>query len=257
MKQFIILFSLVFTSSILFAQIDSLNTSKFTNHINSQIDSLDSKKEHKQQLLGVIVNFKTNEIIPNALVELYERDLLLGTIRADKEAKFSFEVVQNKRYNIKAFAENFAKNSTIVLSLQSQQDKVWNIKLFPIKEFIFRAPDKFIDIDNIMFIMDQVAFDTSDIKKLDKVVGIMEKYPSINISVNVHTDSNGMEEYDQKMTKDRADLIISYLINNGIDSERLGGIGFGSSMLLNHCTREVLCSEAEHRENRRTEFLVL
>ncbi len=257
MKQFIILFFLVFATSILSAQIDSLDISKFTNHTKTQIDSLDLKKEHKQQLNGVVVNFKTGEIIPNALVELHERDQLLDTIRADKEAQFSFEVVRNKRYNIKAFAENFAKNSTIVFSLQSQQNTVWSIKLFPIREFTFKAPDKFIDIDNIMFIMDQVTFDASDIEKLDKVVGILEKYPSINISVNVHTDSNGIEEYDKKMTRDRADIIVSYLINNGIDSERLGGIGFGSSMLLNQCTRDVKCSEAEHRENRRTEFLVL
>lgn len=257
MKQFIILISLILFTSYINAQIDSLDTSKFTNHRVAEIDSLDTSQLHKQTLFGVIKNFKTGEIIPNAEVELYERDLLLDTFSSGADAQFSFEVVRNKRYNIKAFAENYANNSSIVFSLQSQKDKIWDIKLFPIREFMYRSPDKFIDIDNINFVMDQVAFTAEDYKLLDKVVGILEKYPEINISVNVHTDSKGVKEYDQRMTRDRADLIVSYLIDCGIDPERLGSIGFGSSMLLNHCVSGAKCSDAQHKENRRTEFLIL
>lgn len=256
MKQYIIISLFLFTS-YLNAQIDSVNTSKFTNHRIPEIDSLDTFQKHKQTLYGVIKNFKTGEIIPNTLVELYERDLLLDTVQAGADAQFSFEVVRNKRYNIKAYAENFANNSSIVFSLQSQKDKIWDIKLFPMREFLHRSADKFIDIDNINFVMDQVAFTPEDYKQLDKVVSVMLKYPSINVSINVHTDSNGIAEYDQKMTQDRADLILGYMIDNGIEAERLGPIGFGSTQLRNHCVKSVKCSEAQHRVNRRTEFLVL
>jgi len=255
MKHFILLISLVFFNNLLSAQIDSLKTSDFTNKL--QIEKNLGDISQKQKLIGVITNFKTGENIPNALVELYERDELLDTIRTGIDARFSFDVARNKRYNIKAFAENFAKNSTIVFSLHNQQDKVWDVKLYPIREFIYISPNKFVDIDNIHFMMDQIAFESEDYKQLDKLVSILEKYSNIRISVNVHTDSNGVEEYDQKMTQDRADLIISYLIDNNIDPDRLESIGYGSTMLLNGCEKNVKCTEAEHRKNRRTEFLVL
>lgn len=230
----------------------------FTSNIHSQTilaDSISSKC--KQTLQGVVVDFKTGETLPNAFVELYERDKLLDTIYTNKAAEFSFNVACNKRFNIKAYAENYAINSNIVFSLASQKDKIWDIKLFPIREFKYRAPDKLIDVDNLSFVEDYIAFTPMDYEILDKVVGILQKYPSIYMSINVHTDSNGIAEYNLKMTKDRADLIMSYLIDSGIEPDRLGAMGFGSSQLLNHCTPDVKCYEAEHRINRRTEFIVL
>lgn len=242
MKQIFTFFTFLLISSNFFAQ-------------NNPLDS--TKSACVQPLQGVVVNFKTGEIVPEAFVQLYERDLLLDSVQVGNDAQFSFTVACNKRFNIKAFAENFANNSTIVFSTQSQKDRVWDIKLFPIREFIYKAPNKFIDVDNLNYVEDHIAFAETDYKILDKVVGILLKYPSINVSINVHTDSNGIEEYNVKMTKDRADLILSYLIDNGIEPERLGAMGLGSSQLLNHCTPEVKCYESEHRLNRRTEFVVL
>lgn len=242
MKQIVTLFIFIF----------------ITSNIQSQIISTDSlPNQCKQVLQGVVVNFKTGETVPNAFVELYERDELLDTIYANTAAEFSFNVACNKRFNIKAYAENYANNSNIVFSLASQEAKIWDIKLFPIREFKYRAPDKLIDVDNLSFVEDHIAITSADYKILDKVVGILRKYPSINISINVHTDSNGMAEYNLKMTKDRADLILGYLIDCGIESDRLGAMGLGSSQLLNHCTPEVKCYESEHRINRRTELIVL
>lgn len=242
MKQIVTLFIFIF----------------ITSNIQSQVITIDSLTNHcKQVLQGVVVNFKTGEIIPNAFVELYERDELLDTIYANTAAEFIFNVACNKRFNIKAYAENYANNSTIVFSLASQKAKIWDIKLFPIREFKYSAPYKLIDVDNLSFVEDNIANTSTDYKILDKVIGILQKYPSINVSINVHTDSKGMTEYNVKMTKYRAEYILGYLIDCGIESNRLGAMGLGSSQLLNHCTPEVKCSESEHRINRRTEFIVL
>jgi len=241
MKQFFLLFTFILISNSIYSQ-------------DKPIDSLSSKCF--QPLQGVVVNFKTAEIIPHAFVQLYERDQLLDTVVASNDAHFSFNVACNKRFNIKAEAENFAYNSTIVFSSRSQKEKIWDIKLFPIREFIYRAPNKLIDVDNLTFVEDHIAFTETDYKILNKVVSVLLKYPSINVSINVHTDSNGIAEYNLKMTKERADLILSYLIDNGIEPDRLGAMGLGSTQLLNHCTPEVKCYESEHRINRRTEFVV-
>ncbi len=242
MKKLIILFILFFIS----------------RNVHSQINPIDSLKIEKSQILsGIVIDFKTGTIIPNAFVQLYNGEELLDSKQTAEDASFSFSVICNKRFNIKARAENFAINSTIVFSTKSQKDKIWKIKLYPIREFKYLTPNKLLDVDEITFIMDKLEFTLMASKQLDKVAGIMEKYPLIKISVNVHTDSNGIAEYDLKMTQERADTILSYLIDKGIDSERLGAIGYGSTQLLNHCIPDVKCTRAEHKANRRTEFLVL
>lgn len=117
--------------------------------------------------------------------------------------------------------------------------------------------NKYIDVDYIDFETD-VDFNSDFAKKeLDKVVNIMNKYPEIRISVDVHTDSKGESNYSLGITKQRADAVVNYLIEKGIAANRLESNGYGDKQLVNHCAKDVKCSEAEHKANRRIEFLVL
>lgn len=216
-----------------------------------------SKNKCTQNLFGIVKDLKSGEVVPNAFIQLYEGLELVDSIQTNEEAGFSFKVVCNKRFNIKVKAENYAINSKIVFSTTGFEEKIWEVMLFPIREFKYRVPDKLIDVDNITFVADQSSFSSKACKQLDRIVSIMEKYPKVRISINVHTDSQGIQEYDLKMTQDRADGIISYFIDQGIDPSRLGAIGFGSTQLLNNCTPEIKCFESQHKINRRTEFIVL
>ena len=67
--------------------------------------------------------------------------------------------------------------------------------------------------------------------------------------------------YNMKLSSQRAESAVRYITKQGIDPKRMIATGYGESKLINGCKCEGAvvskCSEAEHQENRRTEFKIL
>ncbi|WP_370477523.1 OmpA family protein [Tamlana flava] len=64
---------------------------------------------------------------------------------------------------------------------------------------------------------------------LNKLIGVFKEYPDTNILVVGHTDSQGSEEYNMTLSKNRAYAVTNYLSNNGISSGRLTTNWFGET----------------------------
>ncbi|CAM4273168.1 OmpA family protein [Gillisia limnaea] len=105
-------------------------------------------------------------------------------------------------------------------------------------------------------------FDKSTIKKesevtLDKVVDIMKKYPTLEIEIGSHADARGSDKYNMALSERRAAATLEYLVEHGIERERLTSKGYGESMPLNDCTQPTGCSVVEYAKNRRSEFTIM
>ena len=94
-------------------------------------------------------------------------------------------------------------------------------------------------------------------RELNKVVAIMKRYPEIKVELNSHTDSRAPDDYNMRLSQERASASIAYIISQGIDESRIFGRGYGETRLKNKCSNGVKCSESEHQKNRRTEFIVI
>ena len=89
-------------------------------------------------------------------------------------------------------------------------------------------------------------------ESLNKLIGVFKEYTDTNILVVGHTDSVGTEEYNMTLSKNRANAVTNYLINNGISSSRLNTNWFGESQPTNDN------STAEGRaKNRRVNVAIL
>jgi len=77
------------------------------------------------------------------------------------------------------------------------------------------------------------------------------------VELGSHTDSRGSKQYNQELSQKRADAVVEYLVNKGIDPERLIAKGYGESQPVNHCVDGVECTEEEYQRNRRTTFKIL
>lgn len=87
-----------------------------------------------------------------------------------------------------------------------------------------------------------------DYPELDKLVDMLEKNPTMEIQINGHTDSQGNEEANQKLSEARAKAVFDYLIEKGISNE-IDFKGFGSSKpIASNSTDE------GRKQNRRVEF---
>jgi outer membrane protein OmpA-like peptidoglycan-associated protein len=93
--------------------------------------------------------------------------------------------------------------------------------------------------------------------ELEKVILIMKKYPKIIIEVRSHTDAREPDEYNLALSEKRANATVNWIVSKGIDATRVKGKGFGETQLINKCLNGVKCTEAEHKLNRRTEFVIV
>ncbi|WP_224483123.1 OmpA family protein [Robertkochia aurantiaca] len=102
-------------------------------------------------------------------------------------------------------------------------------------------------------------FDSSYLTKGDKqivqdLIAFLRSYPEAKIKVHAHADSRGSDKYNTWLADRRANRIVQFVIDAGIDPDRITGEGFGENKILNHCVNDVPCTEEEHRENRRTDY---
>lgn len=89
---------------------------------------------------------------------------------------------------------------------------------------------------------------------LDKVIVILNANPGVILEVISHTDSQGDDASNLKLSQNRSNAVIDYLVAKGISKTRLKGIGKGETEIRNRCGNGVNCSDKEHEYNRRTEF---
>ena len=92
--------------------------------------------------------------------------------------------------------------------------------------------------------------------EIQKIVAVMERFPSLKIRVVSHTDSRGNDDYNLWLSQKRADATVEYINQQGIALDRLIGEGKGEKEIMNQCANDVPCSRADHQLNRRSEFLI-
>ncbi|MEY3048074.1 MAG: hypothetical protein RL365_112 [Bacteroidota bacterium] len=96
--------------------------------------------------------------------------------------------------------------------------------------------------------------------QLDKIVSIMNEYPSMIIELGSHTDCRGTKDANKKLSDNRAKASADYIRSRITTPTRISGIGYGEAKLKINCPCEGKvvspCPEEEHAKNRRTEFIV-
>ncbi len=89
---------------------------------------------------------------------------------------------------------------------------------------------------------------------LDKIIRLLNIHKTYNLTVTSHTDSQGQSEQNLKLSTQRSQEVVKYLIKKGINKLRLTADGKGESQVRNRCVDAIDCSDKEHEYNRRTEF---
>jgi len=81
----------------------------------------------------------------------------------------------------------------------------------------------------ILFNSGKATFKQETFAVLQSITAILKQYPSSKFSIEGHTDSDGKDAANQKLSEERAGAVKNYLIENGIDASRLSSAGFGES----------------------------
>jgi outer membrane protein OmpA-like peptidoglycan-associated protein len=66
--------------------------------------------------------------------------------------------------------------------------------------------------------------------KLNQIVTIVNDYPDYDVRLSGHTDNVGSDDYNLNLSQNRVDAVKAYLVNNGINANRINAIGYGKTM---------------------------
>ena len=96
---------------------------------------------------------------------------------------------------------------------------------------------------------------------MNKLIKILKDNPGMEIELSSHTDCRGSRSSNAKLSAQRAESAVNYLIKNGINYRRLTATGYGETKILNGCncegSQKSNCNEEQHQQNRRTVFSIL
>lgn len=165
-----------------------------------------------------------------------ETGTYLITLPVGKDYAFN---VNRKGYLF--FSENFSLSQKI-------SDSTYNIDI-PLQPLEANAA---VILKNIFFDINKYDLQPESTSELDQVVLLLKENPTLKIQINGHTDNVGKASDNLKLSNDRAQSVVKYLVTKGIDIRRLSFRGFGADQQITDNN-----SNEGKARNRRTELKVI
>ena len=113
-------------------------------------------------------------------------------------------------------------------------------------------------LDNVYFEYDKYKLLDGSEVSLNEIVRLMKDKPAIKVEIGGHTDNKGSKSYNERLSQQRAQSCVDYIVSQGIDAARITARGYGASKPIAPNTLPDGKDNPEGRaKNRRTEFTVL
>lgn len=223
------------------------------------------------QLKGKISERSTQAPVSGAIVKLISMSNgIEQSFTTDSDGRYQFEINPETNYTIYATKKGYftevktlstvGKNCSSPLEQDLQIDiAISKIPSEPIKIVAGQDSNGELPLPKINHIY--YDFDKDEIRpdaqiELNKIVTFMKDNPDVIIELGSHTDARGKADYNLDLSHRRASSAVAYIVSQGVAQNRITAKGYGETQLVNKCKDNVNCTETEHQQNRRTEFLI-
>lgn len=198
-----------------------------------------------------IVDKETGLIIPNAIVDISEGKYDESQVE-DNNGVIRMKMNESTDYTFYVTAEQYFENTVEYSSKgKASGDYSLTIELEKIS-----AGKQFV-LDDLYYDLNKYNIRPDAEIVLDKLLKILQDNPEVRIEIGSHTDSRATAKYNDKLSQNRSESVMSYLIGKGISPSRLVAKGYGETQLINQCADGVVCPEVDHQANRRTVIEIL
>lgn len=203
-------------------------------------------------VLTVVTNAKTGEILSNASVSILDdKKNIISTEMSNAKGEVKYRVECDKPYVIQASKDGFEGNTFAVAKSKGPTAKV-DAALQPIDVIV--TPTEII-LKPIYFEFNKSNITQEGAFELDKLIQVMKNNDKMVILAKSHTDNRGSDQYNLSLSERRAKSTVQYVISRGIPASRISGKGMGELEPKVDCGKD--CTEEQHAQNRRSEFLIV
>lgn len=201
---------------------------------------------------GNVFNSKTGAPVSASLVyETLPDGAVAGNgMSATGDGAFKIVLPYDKNYSIRATASTFfAQSENLNL------DSLVKAGYKEIHKDLYLVPIEIgavVRLNNVFFDFDKWNLRPESFIELDRVVKLLTENPSIEIEMSAHTDSRGADDYNFKLSDNRARSVMEYILSKGIAPGRITSKGYGE-------TAPVSTNETDdgRQLNRRVEFTIV
>jgi peptidoglycan-associated lipoprotein len=222
------------------------------------------------KLNGILTDSKTGAILTGITVQLINTEGIKSNVVTDNTGRYTADLQPLSSYEIVVHTEGYLKKTSFVTTENMHYNKTFIIDLNvdPIQKEII--------LPRIEYDFAKWDLREQSIEDLDLLVLTLKDNPNIVIELRSHTDFIGPDKQNNSLSQKRADVCVQYLIDNGIESDRLVAVGMGESepytiekkdgrfkegdVLTQSYIKKIRFKknkEKAHQYNRRTSFKVL
>ena len=211
--------------------------------------------------------------LPDALVYLVGNDGTNMKLNVRDDGSFTQRINPGVSYLLLGTAKGFMNYKQEMTADSTNQDREYVLQ-FPLSSI-----SKPVLIDNIFFDFNSATLRPESAQSLDELVQLLTDNAGVTIEIGAHCDYKGEDQYNKRLSQQRAESVVEYLIRHGINKDRLTARGYGETQpkTINRKTAEkydfleegaqlteefILGLTQEQQEicnqlNRRTEFRVI
>ena len=206
----------------------------FTSYIEGIVFEAGTKKPLNSHL--ELIDLSTGQVVAGAYAE------------AKQNGHFLMALPMGKDYALNATSEGYLFSSSN-FSLQNHDNRKPYRLDIPLEKI---QKDASVVLENIFFATNKSTLEKASGVELQKLVKYMASNATLRIRIEGHTDSDGDEAANMKLSQERSESVRSYLISNGIAADRIEAQGFGETQPIAPNT-----TPEGKAKNRRTAFRVI
>jgi len=200
----------------------------------------------------VVSDAKTGALLTNARVAILDaKKNVLETQTTSNNGEIIFPLDCNVAYSIQAAKDGYESGVFSIAATNGGKVKV-PAALNPIDVIVTEIE---VILKEINFEYNKSNITAEGAFELDKLVQVLKNNENMIIMAKAHTDNRGSDKYNMDLSDRRAKATVQYVISKGIDKSRITGKGYGESEPKVDCKEA--CTEEEHAQNRRSEFLIV
>jgi flagellar motor protein MotB len=198
-------------------------------------------------LEGSVLDAKTNKPIPAELDLYFDSDIVKEDVQVIHDGKYKEVVSKAGWYIIDILSPGYLSvTDTVWMIHEGKRSIRKDYKLIPIEVGLN------VVIDNVYFYFGQTLLKPESSGSLDKIVEFIKANPTLELEIAGHTDDEGADDYNLTLSQGRAEAVVHYLVNVGIEPARLTAHGYGETKPIDKAI-----TKAAKAKNRRVEFTIV
>ncbi len=171
---------------------------------------------------GLVMD-KDEEPVKNAIIRIVGNDGSNQKEVARDDGSFSFALQRGVKYVMLAGAKGYLNQKQEFASDSTMEDANYWV------EFILPSISKPSVVENIFYDYDKADLRPESKTALNELIAVLHDNPNVTIEMASHTDRWGSDAYNINLSERRAKSVVDYLVENGINRDRLQPHGYGKS----------------------------